>query len=92
MVQSRFKRTGLDVLWWAGGVLCNMVADRYRFGAAMESVVFFFGSASDADGGFVARLAGAEQESYGFGSRSHMVAAMSASSVEFGRFVVEIAL
>ena len=58
----------------------------------MGSMVFFFGSASDADGGFVARQAGADRESYGFGSRFHMVATRRASSVGFERSVVETAL
>lgn len=92
VVQSRFGRAGLDALWWAGGVLRGGVVDGDGLVDAMGGMVFFVGSVSDADRGIVAWQVGVERESYGFGSRFDLIATRSASSVGFGRSVVEVAL
>lgn len=82
----------VNALWWAGGVLRGGVIDGDGLVDAVGSMVFFFGSISVADRGSVAGQVGVERESDGFGSRFDLVAARSASSVGFGRSVVEVAL
>ena len=58
----------------------------------MGPVVFCMVSLPYTDGGFVAGEVGAERESYGFGSRSRLVATRCPSGVGFRRSVVEVAL
>lgn len=82
----------VNALWWAGGVLHGGVADCYRFSIPMGSMVFFFVVVSVADGSVVAGEVGAERESCGFESRSHLVATRRPSGVGVGRSVVEVAL
>ena len=74
--QAVFYAVGLVVVtdWWT----------------RWEGLVFFFGSVSVVDRGFVARQVGVERESYGFGSRFHLVATRGASGVGLRRSVVEV--
>ena len=82
-----------NALWWAGGVLRGgVIIDGDGLVDAMGSMVFFVVAVSDADGIFVAGQVGAERESYGFESRSRLVAARRPSGVGLGRSVVEVAL
>ena len=80
-----------NTLWWAGGVLRGGVVNGDGLVDAMGSMVFFFVAVSDADRGVVAGQVGVERASDGFGSRSRLVATRRASSMGFGRSVMEVA-